>query len=575
MPSTSSTSTPYHEPEISIILVHSSFLLLLNVVISLLDKAIYCGLLGQVFIGVAWGTPGANWLGRHTEDVISQLGYLGLLLLVYEGQSPPRCRAMSLKEKTGGLSTSLPSLRANLALSLGVAATGICLPIGLSFILRYMMDGTPLQCFAAGAALCSTSLGTTFTVLGTSGLARSRLGVVLSSAAMMDDVVGLVMVQVISSLGQNGSSFDAVVVVRPLLVSLGFAVVAPLMCILGVLPATEWLNTRREESPRGYLNRLLLSRYAPFMTHTLILLGYVAAASYAGTSNLFTAYIAGASISWWDTQVPHVQLLDEQSSDNATASATSPVGVRSLPVDTSGSGTYGNIYSVAVNRVLRPFFFASIGFSIPITEMFSGEIVWKGLVYTVLMMLGKLFCGVWLLRLPEKLRRLKSNPFKKNVKTSVAERRKASAKAVAESAKPATSATSVASRASNRDGSTSSQALPRSNKSRPTNKNLVPAGVKPRSIYPAAILGCAMTARGEIGFLISSIAESKGIFTDGADTGSNSKIFLCVTWAIMLCTIIGPLSVGLLVQRIKKLQRRVEKAGGQVQGGVLGAWGIP
>lgn len=85
MPSTRATSTPYHEPEISIILIHSSFLLLLNVVNFLLDKAVYCGLLGQVFIGVAWGTPGANWLGRHVEEVIVQLGYIGLLLLVYEG----------------------------------------------------------------------------------------------------------------------------------------------------------------------------------------------------------------------------------------------------------------------------------------------------------------------------------------------------------------------------------------------------------------------------------------------------------------------------------------------------------
>ncbi len=85
MPSSRLTSTPYHEPEILTILIQSSLLLLLNVINFLLDKAVYCGLLGQVFIGVAWGTPGANWLGADTEEVIVQLGYLGLLLLVYEG----------------------------------------------------------------------------------------------------------------------------------------------------------------------------------------------------------------------------------------------------------------------------------------------------------------------------------------------------------------------------------------------------------------------------------------------------------------------------------------------------------
>ncbi len=198
------------------------------------------------------------------------------------------------------------------------------------------------------------------TVLSTSGLVQSRLGVVLSSAAMMDDVIGLVMVQIISNLGQHSSSFDAIVVVRPLLVSLGFAVVAPVICILGALPATKWLNARREKCPRGYLNRWLLSRHAPFILHTLVLLGYVTAASYAGTSNLFTAYIAGASISWWDTQVPHAQFPDEQASNNTPSAAADPISTDGSPVDVSGLATYESIYSVAVNRVLRPFFFVSI-----------------------------------------------------------------------------------------------------------------------------------------------------------------------------------------------------------------------
>jgi len=78
-------SLPYHEPGIVTILTLSSFLLLLNIIYYALDRLVYCGLLGQVFIGIAWGTPGAEWLSIEVEEVIVQLGYLGLLLLVYEG----------------------------------------------------------------------------------------------------------------------------------------------------------------------------------------------------------------------------------------------------------------------------------------------------------------------------------------------------------------------------------------------------------------------------------------------------------------------------------------------------------
>jgi hypothetical protein len=79
-------SLPYHEPGIVTILIQASFLLLMNVGNVVLDHSLYCGLLGQVFLGVAWGTPGAKWLGTEVEEVIVQLGYLGLLLLVYEGK---------------------------------------------------------------------------------------------------------------------------------------------------------------------------------------------------------------------------------------------------------------------------------------------------------------------------------------------------------------------------------------------------------------------------------------------------------------------------------------------------------
>lgn len=84
-----------------------------------------------------------------------------------------------------------------------------------------------------------------------------------------------------------------------------------------------------------------------------------------------------------------------------------------------------------------------------------------------------------------------------------------------------------------------------------------------------------MVARGEIGFLISSIAESNGIFSSGANTTSGaSPIFLIVTWAIVMCTIIGPLCVGLLVRRVKKLQEGMEKEGRVVRTDVLGVWGV-
>jgi hypothetical protein len=77
-----------------------------------------------------------------------------------------------------------------------------------------------------------------------------------------------------------------------------------------------------------------------------------------------------------------------------------------------------------------------------------------------------------------------------------------------------------------------------------------------------------MVSRGEIGFLISSLADSNEIFS----SGGNDDIFLIVTWAIVLCTVVGPVGVGLLVKRLKRLEMARDAGGGGRD--VLGVWGV-
>ncbi|KAL9079915.1 MAG: hypothetical protein Q9157_001254 [Trypethelium eluteriae] len=411
-----STSLPYVEPDIITILVLSSFLLFANVLNYCLDKLLYCDLIGQVLLGVAWGTPGSKWLSETAEATIIELGYLGLILLVFDG----------------GLSTSFSALKANLLLSICVALTGISIPIALSFVLTSLANATYLQAFAAGAALCSTSLGTTFTVLHTSGLTKTRLGVVLVSAAMMDDVVGLVMVQVVSNLGGAKASVTAVVTIRPVLVSLAFAVFVPVACRSVVKPVTNALNRLREAKPHGRVNQILSRCETALAIHTALLVALTTAASYAGTSNLFAAYLAGAIISWWDTEVPHVvpnlpQEMEMPESRGPSLSTRETAEIQDSPgevsssqhtceqhsvhdpqpsptnklseSETSGAAIYERFYKLAVQRILKPFFFTSVGFSIPISRIFSSTVIWKGAVYTILMAIGKLVCGIWLVRI--------------------------------------------------------------------------------------------------------------------------------------------------------------------------------
>ncbi|KAK7998640.1 Sodium/hydrogen exchanger [Apiospora marii] len=597
-------SLAYHEPGLEDILVLAAFLLALNLVNAVLDRTLYCGLVGQVFVGVAWGTPGAGWLSGAAERAVVQLGYLGLVLVVFEG----------------GAASSLPTMRANLALASGVALTGVAAPMGLSFLLGSLAGAGPLQAFAAGAALCSTSLGTTFTVLSTSGLASTQLGSVLSTAAMMDDVVGLVMVQIVSAgLGSGGSGgtgdIAPAIVVRPVLVSVAFAVVVPLACrfVLRPLMAYVWRKKKtmaavkhsaEQEQQSPVLSRLLQAGQSAFLVQTGVLLGLVAAAGYAGASVLLAAYLAGIVASWW---------RDERAALLASSSdLESPTGSAAPAADSSNNDSrdmYSTYYGDSVERILKPFFFASIGFSIPITRMFSGPVVWRGIIYAILMALGKTLCGAWLIRFPVSARGLfggirstasrtarillqsiKPGALVHQTQQKPGEGEESRIQVGREPCTEPTLSGGQANEVANRH--TAAVAAAATTASRPPASQTQKSSSQPRnplSLYPAGIVSCAMVARGEIGFLISSVAETKGIFRSSSSpiTSSTpgeepSEIFLIVTWSIVLCTILGPLCVGLLVRRVKRLESRDrdrdrDRAPGQVEGGrknVLGVWGV-
>ena len=596
-----SSALAFHEPDIVTILIQASFLLVSNVLGFVLDYVLYCGLVGQVLVGVAWGTPGAKLLPRRFEEAVTQLGYLGLILIVFEG----------------GLATSAKSVKGSLLLSVCVAFTGIAVPMVLSFSLIGISHATKLQAFAAGAALCSTSLGTTFSLLKTTGLTTSRLGAVLTSAAMLDDVVGLILVQVISNLGSGRSSISATEVVRPVFVSLTFAIAVPVVCKFLSRPLIPKFCTLLNYGRlKHWSNKPMFSLPLSFLLSTAVLVGMVTGATYAGTSNLFAAYLAGACLSWLDEvlfakekaseqegirlratkntvntrattstpfQYPKVTaaLTDDETRETQSPSLQPPQPSHELTPppetmatkDPASQGNksitapaifdtenfplrmYTSYYAPTVDRILKPFFFASIGFSIPISKMFRGPVLWRGIVYAILMAFGKLCCGLWLVRFNRPPSPTLLPPPQ-----------------IDQAAPPPASNPPIRKYRKGKQPP----------KQPPLRKNLP----RSKSLYPASILGCAMIARGEIGFLIATLAASNGVFsrhddsatstnTDDDDDELTSELYLVVTWAILLCTIVGPLTLGILARRVKRLQaKRAGDGGDGNKEDPLGEWGI-
>ncbi|TKA33937.1 hypothetical protein B0A54_15117 [Friedmanniomyces endolithicus] len=351
------------------LLILISFFALLWLSQYLAAKIIRAGILGPIVAGIIYGAPLANILLTEWQTTFLALGYIGLILLIFEG----------------GLQARLDLLQANILLSVCAATTGIIFPIGLSFLLLYMGFGYgAVETFIVGAALSSTSLGTTFAVMSSASetidFSQTRVGAVLVSAALIDDVSGLVMSSVIQSLGsvsEGGSVNLGWLISRPIVASIAMTIITPVLAKYVLAPVFRKFLQHR------------LARYghrSNIVVMILVLCAFITIAAYAGTSVLFGGFLAGVLLSY----------LPSARNVNSPGKQCESQGGRQEAELPSFVETFEHYVQDVQRYVLEPLFFASIGFAIPFLDLWTGSAVWHGVVYTLLMIVAKLVVGVWI-----------------------------------------------------------------------------------------------------------------------------------------------------------------------------------
>jgi Kef-type K+ transport system membrane component KefB len=440
-------------------------------------KVIRAGIIGPIAVGIIYGKPLANILHQDWAETFLYLGYIGLILIIFEG----------------GLSTRLDLLKANFTLSILGAVTGVIFPIAFSYLILFLGFGYgAVETFIIGAALSTTSLGTTFAVISSASksvdLSQTRVGAVLVSAAVIDDVTGLVMSSVIHDLGgiSRGDSVNlGWLIGRPIVASAAMAILTPIL--------TKWIFA-------PLFQKLIEHHFAKFdhlsniMLMILVLSAFISISSYAGTSILFGAFLAGTFLTYLPSKHPEGPFVVMSREEGERSKHKSPTFVHTFECYCLDAQEY----------VLAPLFFASIGFAIPFLDLWTAEAIWKGIVYTLLMLFCKFLVGLWI-------------PIWSTVQHDPKKAKE------------------------------SSTQEPRGENGRPL-ETTVSSPYSPSrsaalksSVSPGLLLGMAMVARGEIGLLIVEIGYNNTSYV-------SSDGFITAIWAILLNTIIGPVCVGLLIK---------------------------
>ncbi|KAF9476053.1 hypothetical protein BDN70DRAFT_882884 [Pholiota conissans] len=547
-------------------------------------------------------------LSTSTQRSLMDIGYIGVLLLIFEA-------GVSLD------STSLKLMRSNAGLSTLAALTGVLVPIALSMGIGMGAFGySCLQAFASGASLSSTSVGTTLVLLSSSSvivtgkdgpqrmeLRKTRVGCVLVCAALLDDIIGLVIAGIIPGLAQSESGGGAQirwpVIVRPILVSFAFGAGTPvaaksLRWIIGLPWKDTWhkiprlLNTRRHGHGATTTSRRS-SHSGPrpqvlFVFIILALMSFVAGSAYAGTSELFGAYLAGTFVGYVFEEKADPTNSTDRLNNSPSTSIVANIPLDDLHVGESGWNPAHIAFTAYLQPILvhllAPLFFASIGAALPIKEMFathpnavqvsftdsasvagivngkaSHRVVWRGLVYSVLMVLGKMVVGIWMFVWPDP-----------NAKQRLLQRPNAVRRAFMYLKKL------LAVRSLNG----LKLALSRQNFQDPNaawrqeddSSASISASAELSPMRSALLLGLAMVARGEIALIVAQLARPLLVETAAPSATSTSSMgsetvtstitpipdeepFAVVIWAILVSTVGGALGVGALIASWERKDR--------------------
>jgi Kef-type K+ transport system membrane component KefB len=225
-----------------------------------------------------------------------------------------------------------------------VAVLGVILPFFFGYLFTLTSEHTTVEALFIGAAMVATSVGITARVFADLGILDSQVAKVILGAAVIDDILGLLVLGVVTGVGQGTISYVKITLLT--LEAAGFII---LLIVLG----------KRVICKMGPGFSCFKLKNAPFALALLLCLGLSALASYIHLAAIVGAFMAG-------------MVLAE------------------LNVEFKFSVKFESLYDFLV-----PFFFVVMGTQVNLTVFTQFNLIGAALILTMFAILGKLLgCGL-------------------------------------------------------------------------------------------------------------------------------------------------------------------------------------
>lgn len=280
--------------------------------------------IGELLVGVVLGSHALGLIGHSVaHEVFQELGAIVLLFAV-------------------GLDTPPSHLKAVGGRSAAVGVAGIVFPFAAGFALIAALEGDASEAAFMGTAMVATSVGVTARVLSDLGRVEEPESRVILGAAVVDDILGLLVLAVVSGTAAGDLSTGSIVALATL--ALGFVALVGGLGPRAIQVLTPWLDR--------------LGREGLFVFAFGLCLGLAAIAGALQLAAIIGAFLAGLALA----ETRDRYQLEE----------------RLAPV-----------YSFLV-----PFFFVVTGSLVDVSALGDPGVAWLALAVTAIAIAGKLGgCG--------------------------------------------------------------------------------------------------------------------------------------------------------------------------------------
>ena len=283
--------------------------------------------IGEIAVGIALGPSLLGWV--QPGDIVFFLAEIGVIVLLAQV----------------GMETDIDELRRVGRSSLTVGVVGVAAPMAMGYVAARALGESTNTALFVGAALTATSIGITARVFGdlralSTPEARTVLG-----AAVADDVLGLIILTVVTRIVQSGS-VDVATISSTIGLAVGFLVVAGLVG-LRVFPSLMRRIGSRSRS----------SSTIPVIGIALVL-AFAVFADLANLAPIIGAFVAG-------------------------------LGLRKVAVHERIERDLSSL-----GQIFVPVFFLYIGISTDVSSMLDGRVILVALLLSAIAIVGKLLSAV-------------------------------------------------------------------------------------------------------------------------------------------------------------------------------------